>query len=101
MKLSQKIPSLNILNIIIFERNIMSEHYYNVSYIDHENGQIKDSDYILMRSTTHLSVDQIKDYIRMKINNPKAFLTISKNEKIDKETFLSLGGTPVAPWLED
>lgn len=78
----------------------MKEHYYNISYIEYENGNLKGNASILVRSTSDLSIDQIKNHIRGHINNPKAVLTIVINEKIDKETYLNLGGDPVAPWFK-
>lgn len=78
----------------------MNDVFYNVDYIEYESGQIKNSGKMLIHSTTPISIEDIKDFIRGKINNPKAVITLSSSAIIDEETFYHLGGDPVVPWLK-
>jgi len=66
----------------------MAETYYNVSYIEYEDGLIKNTDRMLICSSTPISIDQIKNFIRNKIGNPRAVITLSESTIIDKETFI-------------
>jgi len=77
----------------------MRNYYYNVSYIEYENGRIIGNDRMLIQSTSEMSIDGIKSFIRGKINKPSAVITLADVTPIDKETYIMLGGPEVPPWV--
>jgi hypothetical protein len=77
----------------------MSNYYYNVSYIEYENGQVSNNDRMLIQSTDAMTIERIKSFIRRQINKPSAVITLVEVTPIDKETYIMLGGPETPPWI--
>ena len=82
------------------ESFFMNEFYYDVTYMETKNGQMVNSNSMLIQSTTDLPLDDIKDFIRGKIGKLSAVISLPRVEKIDKETYLARGGETTSPWLK-
>jgi hypothetical protein len=76
----------------------MADYYYDIQYIEYENDDLKSTDRLLFRSTSPASHDDMKNFIRNRINRHAADLTLASVNQISEETYTSLGGTKVPPW---
>jgi hypothetical protein len=76
----------------------MTEYFYNVSYLLHENGE-PELKTAIIRATNPLSQDGVKDFLRGLLRKPGAVITITKQDSIPKEEYVARGGDEVAPWV--
>jgi hypothetical protein len=78
----------------------MDSYYYDITYMETEEGKLIDSNPMLIESTSELTPSQIKDFVRDKIGKPSAIITLPRLEKIDRATFIAKGGVKTAPWFK-
>ena len=70
-----------------------NEFYYNVSYKEYENLEVKTSGRILIRSTSDISKTDMEGFIKRKLNIPRSnIIEIENVRRINKATFLLLDG---------
>ncbi len=72
----------------------MNKLYYSVLYNLTHGGHKKDTERIFFASPIELDGDQIKAYIQQRINLPNAYITLKSINKLNKETFIAIGGDP-------
>lgn len=88
-------------NAFNLRKNPMQEHFYNVAYRVHENGEVKRHRSCLIRTSRVPTFDAARDYIRTHfLKDPAAVISFTQVESISKEVYLQLGGDPNAPMLK-
>ncbi len=67
-------------------------YYYDVSFLEHKNGQ-QELFSRLFYSGKRLDPNMLKEHLKRNIlHNPAAVITISTNKEISKEEYLAKGG---------